>query len=181
MRGSVAITIWSLLVAPGNLGVLRAAFPNGPAAPNQGTVAKPATVSPAPADGEWPRSYLTKGGARLIVRRTGGATGNTAVGVSGSGDMYAGHDGNVYKKEGDSWQKYDNGSWSSVSTQQAQDRATQARSTASASGFDSSQLNRDSAARSEGAQRTKDAGAVRSGASASSGSYRASGGGGRRR
>jgi hypothetical protein len=95
--------------------------------------------------------------------------------------MYVGHDGNVYKKQGDSWQKYDNGSWNSVNTQQAQDRATQARSTTSTSGFDSSQLNRDSAARSEGAQRTTDAGSVRSGASASSGSYRPSGGGGGRR
>jgi hypothetical protein len=126
------------------------------------------------------RGAQTSSGA-AAVSRTGGVTGNTAAGVSASGDMYAGHDGNVYKKQGDSWQKYDNGSWNSVNTQQAQDRATQARSTTSTSGFDSSQLNRDSAARSEGAQRTTDAGSVRSGASASSGSYRPSGGGGGRR
>jgi hypothetical protein len=42
------------------------------------------------------------------------ARGNTAVGKTASGDMYAGHDGNVYKNTGDGWQKYDNGSWNSV-------------------------------------------------------------------
>jgi hypothetical protein len=97
-RFVAAVTICSLLVAPGSLGVLRGAFPNGPAAPNQGAAAKPSPMSTAPADGGWPRSYITTAGAR-----------------------------------------------------------------------------------SEGTQRTKDAGAVRSGASASSGSYRASGGGSRRR
>ena len=28
-----------------------------------------------------------------------------------NGDMYAGHDGNVYKNTAVGWQKYDNGSW----------------------------------------------------------------------
>ncbi len=32
--------------------------------------------------------------------------------------MYAGHDGNVYKNTGSGWQKYDNGTWSTVNTQQ---------------------------------------------------------------
>jgi hypothetical protein len=134
----------------------------------------------------------SEGGA--AISRTGGATGNTAVARTGSGDVYAGHDGNVYKREGDSWQKYDNGGWSNVQQptgqqkQQAQDRATQsgaqARDRATAAGFDPSQLDRDSMARSEGAQRTRDAGSVRSGGSTRSGSYRPSGGsrgGGRRR
>src|SRR5437764_7332349 len=39
------------------------------------------------------------------------ARGNTAVGKTASGNMYAGHDGNVYKNTGNGWQKYDNGSW----------------------------------------------------------------------
>src|SRR5438094_3275938 len=43
------------------------------------------------------------------------AWGNTAVGKTASGNMYAGHDGNVYKNTGNGWQKYDNGSWNSVS------------------------------------------------------------------
>ena len=40
---------------------------------------------------------------------------NTAAGKTASGDMYAGHDGNVYKNTGSGWQKYDNGSWNTVS------------------------------------------------------------------
>ncbi|PYJ52590.1 MAG: hypothetical protein DME83_04815 [Verrucomicrobia bacterium] len=43
------------------------------------------------------------------------AWGNTAAGKTASGNMYAGHDGNVYKNTGNGWQKYDNGSWNSVS------------------------------------------------------------------
>jgi hypothetical protein len=46
------------------------------------------------------------------------ARGNTAVGKTASGNMYAGHDGNVYKNTGNGWQKYDNGSWNSVSKPQ---------------------------------------------------------------
>jgi hypothetical protein len=44
--------------------------------------------------------------------------GNTAVGKTSSGNMYAGHDGNVYKDTGNGWQKYDNGSWNSVNKPQ---------------------------------------------------------------
>ncbi len=55
------------------------------------------------------------------------AYGNTAVGKTSSGDMYAGHDGNVYKNTGDGWQKYDNssGSWNTVDKPQNQQQAQQ--------------------------------------------------------
>src|SRR5437762_1894999 len=46
------------------------------------------------------------------------AWGNTAAAKTASGNMYAGHDGNVYKNTGDGWQKYDNGSWNSVNKPQ---------------------------------------------------------------
>src|SRR5213075_2198820 len=46
------------------------------------------------------------------------ARGNTAVGKTASGNMYAGHDGNVYKNTGSGWQKYDNGSWNQVNKPQ---------------------------------------------------------------
>jgi hypothetical protein len=46
------------------------------------------------------------------------ARGNTAVGKTASGNMYAGHDGNVYKNTGNGWQKYDNGNWNSVNKPQ---------------------------------------------------------------
>jgi len=44
-----------------------------------------------------------------------GAGGNSAGAVkTAGGDVYAGADGNVYKKTDSGWQKYDNGSWNSV-------------------------------------------------------------------
>jgi len=45
---------------------------------------------------------------------TSTAYGNTAVGKTSNGDMYAGHDGNVYKNTGSGWQTYNNGSWNDV-------------------------------------------------------------------
>ena len=44
-----------------------------------------------------------------------GAGGNSAGAVkTASGDVYAGADGNVYKKTDSGWEKYDNGSWNQV-------------------------------------------------------------------
>jgi hypothetical protein len=49
------------------------------------------------------------------------AYGNSYAGKNSSGDMYAGHDGNVYKNTGSGWQKSNgSGGWSDVNTQQAQ-------------------------------------------------------------
>src|SRR6476469_9783871 len=42
------------------------------------------------------------------------AWGNSAAGKTASGNMYAEHDGNVYKNTGNGWDKYDNGSWNPV-------------------------------------------------------------------
>jgi hypothetical protein len=53
------------------------------------------------------------GGAAVGAKGWGGEGG--FVGKTGSGDMYAGRDGNVYKNTGSGWQKYDNGGWNSVS------------------------------------------------------------------
>jgi hypothetical protein len=151
------------------------------------------------ATGVTKRTTQTSGGGESY-RRTGPA-GTSSVARTGSGDVYAGHDGNVYRKQGDSWQKYGDGGWSGVDQptpqqrQQAQDRAqqagtqqagtqqagTQSRDRAASSGWDSAtagQVNRDSAARAEGARRTSEASSVKSGASTRSSSYRAGGGGG---
>jgi hypothetical protein len=128
------------------------------------------------------RRTQTSGGGSAVTRTGQGGTGGVAK--TGSGDMYAGRDGNVYRNTGSGWQQANNGGWNSVQqpTQQqrdqAQQRATQTRDSA-ASNPNVGQLNKDSAARSEGAQRTRDAGAVNSGSrSANPGSYRPSGGGG---
>ena len=53
------------------------------------------------------------------------AYGNTVAGKTSNGDMYAGHDGNVYKNIGSGWQSYNNGSWNNVNTQQAKQSGQQ--------------------------------------------------------
>jgi hypothetical protein len=57
--------------------------------------------------------------------------------------MYAGHDGNVYKNTGGGWQKYDNGGWNSVNTQQAQQRGEGAEQQHGFSGSGSSSFDQD--------------------------------------
>ena len=141
--------------------------------------------------GSWGTTGVRRGDDWAATSRyTSNITGNTTrVTRTSDGDVYAGRDGNVYRKDGDGGlQKYDNGSWGDVATpeqrQQAQDRAAQSdRDRATTSQMDSatrSQIDRDSAARAEGAQRTRDSGQMRSGSSGTSsrsGSYRPSGGG----
>ena len=54
------------------------------------------------------------GGGEAISRNTPGPGGST-VARTGSGDVYAGRDGNVYKKTDGGWQQYDgSGNWSNV-------------------------------------------------------------------
>jgi hypothetical protein len=106
------------------------------------------------------RTTRTSEGGAAITRNTPGPGGG-GVARTGSGDVYAGRDGNVYKKDS-------GGGWSEVNTGN--------RPTPNTAG----DLNRDSAARAEGAQRTRDAGTVQrsnGGYGGGSGSYRPSGGG----
>ena len=56
---------------------------------------------------------------------TSTAHGSTYAGKSSSGDVYAGHDGNVYQHSSSGWQQYDNGSWNSVNSQQAKQNYNQ--------------------------------------------------------
>ena len=128
----------------------------------------------------------TSEGGAAVTRS--GAAGNTTVAKSGSGEMYAGHDGNVYKKSGDGYQKYENGGWNTVqpptteqkqqAKTQAQQTGTQARTQASTSGWSgqtASQVQRDASARTTGTQRTQAYSGVKSG-SAKASSYKPSGG-----
>ena len=142
------------------------------------------------ATGTTTRATRTDEGA-AVSRRGGGESGFAARGESG--DVYAGKDGNVYRREDGQWQKHGGDGWSNVQppegasdrAAQASERANQARAQGQQVDRSTySQLNRDSTARTQGAQRTQDysawksSGATRSGA----GSYR--GGrsrGGRRR
>ncbi len=157
------------------------------------------------ATGTTTRVTQGSGGGTAVTRR--GPQGSGGVARTGSGDVYAGRDGNVYRRQDGSWQKYENGSWGSVDRPTPTDRtaatvgATDRRSGAAtdrgalgagnraaqtpAASDTMRQLDRDRAARTEGATRTRDYGsAQRSGGTRSGGSYRPSGGfrgGGRRR
>jgi hypothetical protein len=126
------------------------------------------------------------------VTRKGQDGGRVAVGDGGN--VYAGKDGNVYRRDDGTWQKYDDGNWSNTDRQpearpEPRDRSTtgdrpttSTRPTTTDRGT-VDQLNRDSAARREGTQRTNDYGGYRSGSgTGSAGSYRGGasrGGGGR--
>ncbi|HET9567816.1 MAG TPA: hypothetical protein VFP16_05575 [Vicinamibacterales bacterium] len=124
------------------------------------------------------------GGGEAITRRGPGA--DSGVVRTGSGDVYAGRDGNVYRRdEGGGWSKHENGSWGSAerptpSGDRAATAGTTDRGTTAGSGDTVGQLNRDSAARSEGSTRTRDYGSVRSSGGStprSGGTSRPSGGG----
>jgi hypothetical protein len=130
------------------------------------------------------------GGGEAITRR--GPDGSGGVARTGSGDVYAGRDGNVYRRQDDgSWQKYDGGSWGAGEKPTPRDRTTTSGAnagTTNRAGTNDTygQLERDRAARTEGATRTRDYGTTRSNPTRSGygGSYRAGGmrgGGGRRR
>ena len=121
-------------------------------------------------------SRVTQGsrGGEAVTRS--GPQGNAAIGRTGAGDVYAGRDGNIYRNQSGSWQKYSaGGGWSNVNRPvgtagQAPDRVAESglsRDTAT-------QLNQDRSARMDGAQRTRD---FDSAGRLGSGSYRPSGGG----
>jgi hypothetical protein len=133
------------------------------------------------------RATRGSGGGGAITRS--GPSGTSGVVRTGSGDIYAGRDGSVYRRENGGWQRYDNGSWSPAGTPTPRDGSTAAagqnRTGASAPSGTIGQLDRDRAARTEGATRTSDYSRARtSSAPRATGSYRPSGGarmGGRRR
>jgi hypothetical protein len=102
---------------------------------NPYTGASAATRQGSNAYGSWGQSVYNKNGETAYTQHasnaygsvgtaqtsTGGkaaasstAYGNTAAGKTSSGDMYADHNGNVYKNTGSGWQTYNNGSWNNV-------------------------------------------------------------------
>jgi hypothetical protein len=104
--------------------------------PATGTAA--ATRQASSVYGSWGSSVVQRGGTTTATRHASTATGSVgtarsstgaaaAVGSgargsggvarSASGDLYAGRDGNVYRRSGGTWQRYDNGGWSNTATQ----------------------------------------------------------------
>jgi len=100
-------------------------------------------------------------GGRAVAGR--GPQGSGGAAVTAGGDLYAGRDGNVYRKSGSNWQKYDNGSWNSASTPstsqarpqaQSQSRTSSAQQ-ARASSAQTQNLNQDWQARQRGATQSQ--------------------------
>ncbi len=113
---------------------------------NPYTGAYGATRQGSNAYGSWGQSVYSKNGNTAYTQHASGAYGseatartteggeaaatstafgNTAAGKTANGDMYADHNGNVYKNTGSGWQSYNNGSWNNVQkpTQQSVDQA----------------------------------------------------------
>jgi hypothetical protein len=96
---------------------------------------------------QWGQSYVSQGNKSATTQHYSNAYGTTAsaqgsqggkaygttagagnsyAGKSSSGDMYAGHDGNVYKNTGSGWQQSNgSGGWNNVNTAQNQQKAQQ--------------------------------------------------------
>ncbi len=53
-------------------------------------------------------------GGGQAISASGGIGDRTTIAQTGSGDVYAGHDGNVYRKTDEGWQKHDDGGWNDV-------------------------------------------------------------------
>src|SRR4029453_7433482 len=107
------------------------------------------------------RTMQGSGGGAAATRV--GPGGTSGVAKAPSRNLYAGHDGNVYRNQGGGGQKYDSGGWNSIQ------KPTQLPTF--------SQLDHDSFARNEGMLRTSNWGNIRSGGGFGGESFRPSGGG----
>jgi hypothetical protein len=67
--------------------------------------------------GQWGKSTVTRGGETYQAGHVVTQYGQTGV-VKGPDNLYAGHDGNVYKRDDNgNWSKWDNGGWQPVNPQ----------------------------------------------------------------
>jgi hypothetical protein len=141
--------------------------------------------------GNWNSSGVRRGDdwartSPAATTRPSTTTRPAAPRTAGGGDVYAGHDGNVYRRNADgNFQQWNNGGWQSNAGQSnvGQNRpgaaTTAPRAGSSATqGQTQGQLNRDANARTTGNQRTESLGTYRSEPSRSAaGSYRGGAGG----
>ena len=92
----------------------------------------------------------TDQGGEAVVRREDGN--RSFAGESSSGDLYAGHNGNVYKKTDDGWSQYGDGGWSTMDQLEREHGGNVNRDKlqSSAGQYDRNQLNRQYNARQSG-------------------------------
>lgn len=114
-------------------------------------------------------SFTSSSGARGAG--VSGSGGNRAGAVqTAGGDVYAGADGNVYKKTDDGWQKYDNGSWNNVEKPSSPRGATANGAAASSRGGQATATQpRSGATASDATRAAGSPAAARGGASADAG------------
>jgi hypothetical protein len=111
-------------------------------------------------------------GGGSAISSSGGLGDRTTIAQSGSGDVYAGHDGSVYRKTDDGWEQHGDGGWSDVDVPErpadgaryggsgslegrgdaSGQRTTGTASQSQRSNYSHEQLNRDAAARNGGYQ-----------------------------
>jgi hypothetical protein len=84
-------------------------------------------------DGRSATSIEGSGGGQGISV-SGEGPGRTTIGKSGSDDLYAGHDGNIYKKTDDGWQHYEDGNWTPADSSRADSYRQMGPEAASATG-----------------------------------------------
>jgi hypothetical protein len=83
------------------------------------------------------------------VSVSGEGPGRTTIAQSGSGDLYAGHDGNVYKKTDSGWQHYEDGNWSPVDSARGESYRQMGPDAASPTGSGTQQRPANSVARQQ--------------------------------
>jgi len=98
--------------------------------------------------------------------------GDTAAAKTASGNMYATHDGNVYKNTGNGWSSYDNGNWNSVNSsansKNAQQQAQNYQKSGSSSSNQASAQQRAQSSERSGQSQQRAQSSERSGQSAQS-------------
>jgi hypothetical protein len=81
---------------------------------NPYTGAYGATRQSSNAYSNWGHSVVSKNGHTAYTQHHSGSGGAVGAAETSSGNMYAGHDGNVYKNTGSGWEKYGSGGWNPV-------------------------------------------------------------------
>ena len=104
------------------------------------------------------RVETSRGGTLVAGEGNRGQSG--FVGQTGNGNVYAGKNGEVYRKTDEGWQHHDSGNWNSVS--RPEPRATPATADRSLSRDTYEGLQRDSSSRERGTRNTRQTNAGRS-------------------
>jgi hypothetical protein len=104
---------------------------------------------------QWAKALRIPNWATGATPATQGRGGGGAISRRGpeAGDLFAGHDGNVYRYQAGSWQKYEDGGWNAVGTAGRRGPGTQQTAGDGLPAAVRDQLNHDFAARREGNKR----------------------------